>query len=546
MVIMALTIGAISAAIYDIIKSGLTTIAKKDFEEIYNNALDETVSKFKNVEYIHLDVLFESDIFKKEVEKIKTGEIEINDTILIKEFEKVLDKENLDIKASEVIEYFFNYIKSEAEKIPDVREFLELTYLKDIKEKQEKLVDTTKSISKDVKKMLKKYESLRSNKIEDIISQNKNNIPKLFNDLKNIIKASDTDPYYKLHANIDDKGIKLSYIPRKENVPPLKLSMTIRLDKKDGKIMTMNEMIEQIKKTREEIIIKSEDIVDIKAFMGDKSLLPKNYKPNHIKIKPKPIDPIPCKIEILGSKHSFDYVLLKPTFINDNKIIISSENRNLPFKFVFEIIKDKDIKFNFSLDYKTASLKQAFQFERFSKDFSEIGKIKVKDLKQNVYVLEGKNGLEIYDENKTFWLNILEALLFIQEKTSQKFSIPEQVSPSDANTIFKTKMLLENKAVEQPIKEATIQILKKEFKTFLNKIPEDETLKDVKVNGEMKVSLLNKEISLGKFVQTLPDMKLKNSKIELEEIAKKWDADKIPVKLVPIKEKNITIMLETS
>lgn len=277
---------------------------------------------------------------------------------------------------------------------------------------------------------------------------------------------------------------------------------------------------------------KNGKIIDISDLTGIKDL-----EIGGIKIIPGNI--IPLKLRIKNTDCIFNNCLFRGKKIR-NKLKISTEDRNYPYKFEFHIDNENPSgDFTINLDSK-ANLKQIFNWEKF---------IRTLNKKQTLELINPKNEKQVYIFNisdlnagNDNWYNLLKKLMKIQEATGHEIKLPEdfkvtQEDENNINTAFNIingeKIKIENmgmvtnaitaknmmderkeiliefhedfilKIFEERIKFGTFEIQFNKYK-FLDEYETQIMLKDTSDNDLVRIRLkpLNEVISFNDYTKT--------------------------------------------
>ncbi|PKL72020.1 MAG: hypothetical protein CVV29_07770 [Methanobacteriales archaeon HGW-Methanobacteriales-2] len=192
--------------------------------------------------------------------------------------------------------------------------------------------------------------------------------------------------------------------------------------------------------------------------------------------------------------------------VKNKEIILSTERRNLPYKF--EIITDeskvlKGGNFNFSLSPEKADVSHVLKWEKFLRGVY---------LNKNVFLKEPltgkllmKTSLEIDKESmgSEKYLDLLEKLLFIQREIGKKIIIPENynISDNDIQEINRTHNLLLSKEITVPIISMNVSLGITTIKEILSSKDKQGLFNSLSITyPDFVMDALNSKFNLGRSV----------------------------------------------
>ncbi|MGB3458411.1 MAG: hypothetical protein WBB08_03770 [Halobacteriota archaeon] len=537
----ALIAGLITSACYDLIKRSLNKVIAPTFSKVYDETIDELSQKYENIDRLCFDAFFRDEKVKVVVNKFKEGK-EIDFNILTNEFKRVFDEEENNVDPKTVLNDFFRTLELKMEKVPELKEKLEMQYLKDLKNGQRVLMDGQGKI----------IDSIRDFQIEELIEKNRDDPLSLMDILKKFQKPLNTDPFYTIKASVGESGVSVSYHPRSQEAlekVPLHVNLKITPQEKNGKIITSRDMLKEAQKTRTAITFDKDRIIDFSVFKGNKKIIPVDSKEklDSLTITPEPFPkPRPVKIFIPDTHVDFDYVLLGAIESDGTKIKLSSTDKNRPYKFEFSLdLETKKGPFNFKVDYQTANVSQAFNCERFLRELKQKKEIAVKDLETDKISFRGAiNDLPIELGDDVYYES-LKDLSYIQEKAMKIIPCPTELSNKDIWNIKEIREIIENGRIERHFSEICSKIKKQRLKRFLWECKDNKICLGMRFTKGVKRILLGITIPLGSCTYQLPPVELTKSVDEIEKDAENLlDEVFIKISLRPVSNKPCIMVFE--
>ena len=540
----ALIMGLITSACYDLIKKSLNKVIEPTFSKIYYETIDELSHKYENIDRLCFDAFFRDERVNEEVTKFKEGN-EVDLEIITNEFKRFFDEKN-NINPEAVLNDFFRTLELKMEKVPELKEKLEMQYLRDLKNGQRVLIESQDKIKDLIVDCI-------DFKIEEVIKKKKDDPSSLMAILKKIQKSLNTDPLYATKLGVDESSVSVSYHPRSQEAlekVPLHGTLKIKPQEKNGKIITFGDMLKEAQKTRTPITFDKDRIIDFSVFKGDKQIIPVDSKEklDSLTIIPEPLPkPRPVKIFIPDTNVSFDYVLLGAIESDGTKIKLSSTDKNLPYKFEFSLdMETKKGQFNFEVNYQTANVGHAFNCERFLRELEQKKEIAAKDLetdKIGFKAVVGDLPIELEDD---VYYEALKDLSYIQEKTMKMLPCPTELSNKDIWDIKEIREIAENGRIERHFLEIAFKIKKQGLKRFLSEFKDNKMVLSMKFDiKDVDGMIFGVKIPLGSCTYKLPPVELTKSVDEIEKDAEiLLDEDFIKISLRPVSNKPCIMVFE--
>ena len=537
-----LTSGLISSASYGLIKRSLGKAIEPSFSKIYYETIDELSDKYENIDLVCLDTFFGGEIVKEEANKFKERhEIDLNR--LTDAFKCLFDEQEINVSAEIVLNDFFRILELKMERVPELKDKLEMRYLRDLKSGQRDIIELQD----------KTIDLITDFKIEDLIENNKDDIHSLMAVLKKIQKPLNTDPLYATKLSVDESGVSVSYHPRSQEAlekAPLHGTLKIKPQEKNGKIITFGDMLKEAQRTRTPMTFDKDSIIEFSVFKGDKPIIPVNSKEklDSLTITPEPFPkPRPVKIFIPDTHVGFDYVLLGAIESEGTKIKLSSVDKNRPPKFTFSLdLETKKGQFNFEVNYQTANVSQAFNCERFLRELKQKKEIAVKDLETDKIGFHADIGdLPIELEDDVYY-ETLKDLSYIQDKTMKMIPCPTELNNKDIWDTKEIREIIENGRIERRFSEIDFKIKKQGLKIFLREFKDNEIVLSMEFNiKDVDGMIFGVKIPLGSCTYKLPPVELTKPVDEIEKDAENLlDEDFIKLSLCPASNKPCIMVFE--
>lgn len=451
-----LTLGLIASASYDLIKRSLGKAIEPSFSKIYYETIEELSDKYENISRVCIDTFFGGERVKEEANKFRERH-EIDFNILIDDFKCLFDEQEINASAEIVLNEFFRILELKMERVPELKDKLEMQYLRDLKSGQRDIIE----------RQDKTIDLITDFKIEELIKKNKDDPSSLIVTLKKIQKPLNTDPLYATELSVGESSVSVSRHPRsQEALEKAPVHGTL-------KVKTPEDMLKKMWKTRTPITFDKDHIIDFTVFEGDKTIIPGGSKEklNSLTIIPEPFpEPRPVKIFIPDTNVGFDYNLLGVIELDGTKIKLSSVDKNSSHKFEFSLdLETRKGLFKFEINYQTADVSQAFNFEKFLRVLRQKEEIAVKDLETDKILFGGFIGdlpIELGDD---VYYETLKDLSYIQEKTMKMIPCPTELSNKNIWDIKEIREIIENGRIERHFSEIDFKIKKQELKRFLRK-----------------------------------------------------------------------------
>jgi hypothetical protein len=324
--------------------------------------------------------------------------------------------------------------------------------------------------------------------------------------------------------------------PREGGVP-----FTITAETKKGEPTLLERLNESIK-TLKPFTIEAPQLKGL--TMNGKPLLDADKGKASLTFAPQPQPAPPIRLEVPGSDVAFENVNLWRTKSEGTVDYLSSQDRNLPFVFNFEVDRaGEKNKFNFGFEPEKADVKQAYQFEELVSAINKNKSVSLVNPKDNKPLL-------IFQVHKTIkqsedWRYLLSKLAYIQEKTNHRISMPKKITQDDVKDIFTVIRVIDTGEDSGQINEIALQFLKQGVRQPVEIQKKQGKISDMKITQDTTLKLFDEEIPFGKNTIDLPAMQFALPIEEVESLVDSLpDGSTISLVLKPIDETAVTLKFE--
>lgn len=238
-----------------------------------------------------------------------------------------------------------------------------------------------------------------------------------------------------------------------------------------------------------------------------------------------------------GEECSWSNIIMEDVDGGSRQKIFSNEHQGLPLKVWFIVPADSlaiDVRLGFNVD--GLNVKQAVEGLRFFRAFSKGGKCKIENPETGASwgIGDIPAGFDIGMSPE--FIHVLEALVFIQRKTSVLFTVPERFSADEVNTIFSTKKILETGRYGITAKDLTCNLNAVPDENFLNLIRAGKSVKFQHYADDTRAVMCGKKIFLGEALITGDFYVAPEDVAVLEEAISKPDSNgaDLRIKLTPV------------
>jgi hypothetical protein len=220
----------------------------------------------------------------------------------------------------------------------------------------------------------------------------------------------------------------------------------------------------------------------------------KDIKFTGIKIIPGNI--IPLNLKVRDTDCSFDNLLFRGEKIR-NRLKISTEERNSPYKFEFIDNEKSDSKFKLNID-PSADVKQIFKLETFLKILTKKNTLDLIKPENGKVVLTLSINETIFTGNDA-WHEFLKKLIKIQEVTNHKIRLHENfevTQQDDLNTNLAFKIIDEG-SIELPVNNFSFGIKASFLKKLMKKENEKHEILTFEANKDYVLTIFGEKITFG-------------------------------------------------
>lgn len=457
-----------------------------------------------------------------------------------------------DYSPEELLKDFFSLMEIKLTEHPKLKNQLIIKYFKILRQECNSIRENTE--------MIIENQELMSNILSQITVAGKtlkredyaNNMA-FFTEISKILNE---DPLYFHELNIKGDEITYSIIPKSvdaQRLEPIHGSFSFVLGNKDGKIITLEDMLKESERTGEPIIIDSSSIRSVSIYKGNKPPIPEGGDLGHIELRLIPFE-LPVSVFTPGSFIRYD-IILRAEEKGPTSLVLSNYFSESPikFRFTFNLETGNKIKNNgkFNITCKTGKMDvtQAYKFNKFIRDTQESGVLGLKETKSDKIIFSSHiNSADINIASQDQF-DLINKLSFIQEITGIKIHLPSEITPSDVVSIEDAYTYYKDgKILSIPKRyEFNVGLDKNYVEKMLNLADENGIFENFDILQEKAtINILGIELPLGSLKQHIPHIKTKKPIEELKkELAESRD-DTFNIDLIPIGDEPISITRNVS
>jgi hypothetical protein len=354
------------------------------------------------------------------------------------------------------------------------------------------------------------------------------------------------NPYfdYNVHLIARDGNPKIELLPKQ----PLKGSLTIKLDQRDGKILTLEEMLEEAYLRRGSVILNADSIEKFSVYIGETQLTPSDIKFDRIELTPIPKKPV--KLCVPGCNISYTMMLHREKG-SSPLCVLSNKYQDTPIKFKLEFMSDPSIEdkssgsasINIHLELERMDVTEALQAFIFLGAMQEYRTFDLKDVDNGKFIIRGKSvKLSGSRSIPRKLITLLKKLSFIQERTSIRIPFPLTMSNKEISSIEETFAYFRDGEVEIKINGLTFDTTFDGAKNLLEKIDDDGVIEAITyLETEWINEFCGVTIPLGSARLCCPSLRIKKPVEILRKELTNLTGRTVSLELVPGNE---NIMLE--
>ena len=338
-----------------------------------------------------------------------------------------------------------------------------------------------------------------------------------------------THPHYPFYA-LEVKKVGENYIPYSkpltkeafEKYPP-SIKGKLYFSDKYKHFRNIKELLDYSYKTQTEIEINNIELMkmigdDEDAYQDEIEVL--LSKATDWKLKPKEFpEARPCKIVIEGSEISYEYILLRTTRIEENKVFLSNEEQGIDtdLNFVFDL-KNKKITFNIRLNEK-ATNRSLLKYLKFTKSALNKGKISIISLELDAVLAEGILNNSDYDspfDSIDTEITFVEYITLIEDHYKTTVEVPEQIEGDDLEAVYYLGEALKYGEIKGTWKDGTFDFIIAEDTAQNIKSLEDKSF-DLNFVAPATAVIFKREFQIPKITITFKNAQVK----DLDKVKKK-------------------------
>lgn len=305
---------------------------------------------------------------------------------------------------------------------------------------------------------------------------------------------------------------------------------------------TFLDKLREAKRTLKPFTIETPQFKDL--IIEGKSVLPKDKVKAKLTVTPTPLF-LPVRITVPRTKVAFDEILLRRVKTEGTMDYISTEERNLPFVFEFNLDREqKTGSFSFKFEPSHADVKQSLQFEEFIRALNTHKELRIVEPKENKLIV----GFYLHEslEQSGDWYDLLSKLAYIQEKTKHTIPAPTKITKEDLKDIYALIRVINTGEDKGTIDKISIKINKQGTRNLINIAKKQGKISNLELcQTSTYRKIFDENIPLGPSKLKLPDMQFVLSVEEIEKLIEDTpEEDFIELSLKPIANNRITIRFE--
>lgn len=259
-------------------------------------------------------------------------------------------------------------------------------------------------------------------------------------------KVIKDDPHYNLVLTSDGEIQVYEKYPGAAEENPLTFTITIKGDE-------AIEAVRRLEATGEPLRIKNEHIVSAtipELLSRYTPVVPEEHELSTGVGRSNTKLIVKVTIECAdGEKASLDNILLEDVQSGKERMILSNEKQDVPWKFRLVVVHGElERQFSYTFDDIGVPVKRALEGSLFSRALSKGGLLQLEDVETGERVGRVNLPPGLMPPPPPLLIRILEALVSIQKKTRVRFTSPEEVPEDMVKNIFDVQQIVEIGRVE--------------------------------------------------------------------------------------------------
>jgi hypothetical protein len=264
----------------------------------------------------------------------------------------------------------------------------------------------------------------------------------------------ESDPNYKLVWNTENEFIIKEKYPGAAEKEPLQISMSLLFDTKTPEGKEAHELFKRHLETGEPITIKSPHLAEVVHPQIIATLMPDQMESMEVTIGPiRGEKKLPVKIIMEatdGEVRALDNIILENIQSGSKRMLLSNKHQGIAWKVELLYFTEGPSDFTLHFNGEGLNVKQELDGWRFWNCLSKGGKLRVEVIETGTYFVQADVEPNRFPKADPRLLEVLEALVFIQQKTPARFIRPDEVSVDDLKMIFTTHKILQTGNIEFP------------------------------------------------------------------------------------------------
>ena len=210
---------------------------------------------------------------------------------------------------------------------------------------------------------------------------------------------------------------------------------------------------------------------------------------------------------------------------------LKNDTQQVPWQITFVInFTKKSFNYEFVNKFSGFNVTQHLKSLQFFASLFEEGETSIFHADSGIKIVDSEKQKVEPKENFDFWLRLLEALVFIQQKTSVLFNLPERIiTNEEVKNIYEIEQIIKNGKVSGIVSPFTsltpLKTAKETIKSFENENPRRLFFR---YQNNIKIEIWDKEVDLGVAVTTLDAFVKKE---DFKKVQKTIEQNKDPIEI---------------